>query len=69
MVSIEIFDLQKVGQCHEIQRRRMRHWIAFYGLQHAEKHERFISSRFPLVHQCDRRSHTDTRKHGRVEDK
>ena len=36
MVFIQIFDLQKVGQGHEL-RRRIRGWIEFYGLEDDEK--------------------------------
>ena len=36
-VSIRIFDLHKLGQRHELQRRRLCHWMAFFGLQDGEK--------------------------------
>ena len=39
MVSIQIFDLQKVGQGHELQRRRMHRWMAICGLEDGEKLE------------------------------
>ena len=37
MVSLKIFELQKVGQGHELQGHLMRRWMAFYVLQVGEQ--------------------------------
>ena len=58
MVSIRIFDLQKVGQGHELQCRRIRRWMAFCSLQDIYKWRIYINSFSTLIHQ--RGIHTDT---------
>ena len=63
MVSIRIFDLQKLGQGHELQHCIIHCWMPFHGLQDDGKNDRLISSHFPLVHQWDIRTHTWTRTH------
>ena len=37
MVSIPIFDLPKVDEGHELQRRQIRHWMAFFMAYHMLK--------------------------------
>ena len=37
IISIPIVDTQTVGQGHQIQRHRIRRWLAFYDLQDGEK--------------------------------
>ena len=49
MVCIRIYDFQKLGQYHELQHRRVRHWMAFNGLRDGEKW------RFYRLEECNRR--------------
>ena len=43
MISIQIFDLQIVGQGHELQHRRIRRWLVFCGLEVFEKQQIYLN--------------------------
>ena len=61
MFSIRIFDLQKVGRGHNLQRRPIRRWIDFFTYSRVNKNFGFISIRFPLIHHQGISMHIHTR--------
>ena len=44
MDSIQILDLQEIGHDHQQQRRRIRRWMDFLGLQDSEKIMVYLNS-------------------------
>ena len=62
MVSIRISDLQKVGQDHELQRCRIRRWIAFLSQLNGEN-SKVISNHVPLYTQTLTQTRARTHAH------